>query len=81
MGAMARYFLHIQDGRYIADDEGSEFASLDEAVQEAIQSARSILREAVWVGRLPLGERIDIADESGTVLRTVPFREAVVIED
>lgn len=78
---MPRYYFHIQDGRYITDEEGAEFLSLEAAVEEAIISARSILREAVWVGKLPLGERIDIADEEGRVLRSVNFRDAVQIED
>jgi hypothetical protein len=78
---MPRYFFHIQDGRYVVDEEGADFSSIAAAEQEAIASARSILREAVWVGKLPLGERIDIADEQGRVLRSVNFRDAVEIED
>lgn len=77
---MTRFYLHIAAGRLIRDEEGEEFATLDDAVGEAIQSARSLLREAIREGRLPLNDRIEITDERGHLIRTVPFREAVRID-
>ena len=78
---MPRYYLHIVDGRMVRDEEGQEFPGLEEARTEAIASARSIMREALWEGRLPLNECIQIADGNGTILETVPFREAITIEE
>ena len=78
---MVRYYFHIVDGRTVKDEEGQEFPGLDEARAEAIAAARSIMREAIWTGRLPLNECIQIADEKGAVLETVPFRDAIVIEE
>ncbi|WP_046348069.1 DUF6894 family protein [Sphingomonas changbaiensis] len=78
---MPRYFFHIVDGRTVRDEEGQECPGLDEARAEAVASARSIMREALWSGRLPLNECIEIADEKGQILLTVPFREAVTIEE
>lgn len=78
---MLRYYFHIVDGRFVRDEEGQEFPGLEEARAEAIAAARSIMREALWVGRLPLNECIQIADGNGTVLMTVPFRAAVTIEE
>lgn len=78
---MRRFYFHIVNGRFVRDEEGQEFPDLDEARNEAIASARSIMREALWTGRLPLNECIQIADESGKVLLTVPFRDAVTIEE
>lgn len=78
---MPRYYFHIIDGRRIEDEEGQEFPGLDEARTEAIASARSIMREALWAGRLPLNECIQIADGDGTIIATVPFRDAITIEE
>ena len=78
---MQRYYFHIIDGRTIKDEEGQEFSGLEEARAEAIACARSIMREALWKGRLPLNECIQIADGNGTVLATVPFRDAITIEE
>ena len=79
--SLPRYFFHIVDGRTVRDEEGQDFPGLEEARAEAIGGARSIKREAHWEGRLPLNERIEVADENGTVLFTVPFREAITIEE
>jgi hypothetical protein len=76
-----RYYFHIIDGRTVRDEEGQDFPGLEEAKAEAVASARSIMREAIWAGRLPLNECIQIADEKGTVLMIVPFRDAVTIEE
>jgi len=78
---LQRYYFHIVDGRFIKDEEGQEFPGLEEARAEAIASARSIMREALWQGRLPLNECIQIADGNGTILTTVPFRDAITIEE
>lgn len=78
---MERYFLHLVDGKVIRDEEGQEFDNLDAAKEEAIASARSLMREAIWKGRLPLNESIEIADVSGRVLHTIPFRDVITIED
>ncbi|MEA1015663.1 hypothetical protein SH591_13050 [Sphingomonas sp. LY54] len=77
---MPRFYFHIRsDDVEILDDEGSEFPDLDAAWREAIDGARGILSQEVLKGSLPLHERIDIADEAGGVLRTVPFTDVVEI--
>jgi hypothetical protein len=78
---LSRFYFHIVDGRTVRDEEGQEFPGLEEARVEAIAAARSIMREALWAGRLPLNECIQIADANGTVIEIVPFRDAVVIEE
>jgi len=77
---MPRYYLNIRDGRTIVDEEGQEFANLADAREEAIASARSILRDAIWEGRLPLNDHIEIVDEGGMIAATVAFKEVVRIE-
>ena len=77
---MERYFLHIVDGKFIRDDEGQDFECLEAAKAEAVASARSLMRDAIWHGRLPLNESIQIADAQGQVLDTVAFRDVIEIE-
>ncbi|GEP06699.1 DUF6894 family protein [Methylobacterium oxalidis] len=50
---MARYFFNIIDGQFLADHEGTECASLEEARAKAIETAGTILRDAgrsLWDG-------------------------------
>ena len=68
---MARYYVDIHDGaRSVRDDEGSEFDSLDAAVQAAARSATEI-----GTGRLAKGDTGDVVigvrDEHGERVCTV----------
>ena len=50
---MARYFFNIIDDQFLADDQGSECASLDAARALAIETAGAMLRDAgrdLWDG-------------------------------
>jgi hypothetical protein len=76
---MPRYFLDIIDETGVVDEEGQDFTDLVSARGEAIASARSIMREEIWKGRLLLKEQIEIRDDHQRVA-TVPFREAVSID-
>ena len=76
---MAHYFFNIVDGVRIDDEEGQELPDLEAARAEAVKSARSIMADAIWTGRLPLDEEIEIADQKGQVLAIVAFAEAVYI--
>jgi hypothetical protein len=61
------------------DEEGQEFATLDDAVRSAIAGVRGVLAEELRGGALDLRGRIEIADGTGKILRTVPFREIVEV--
>ena len=68
---MARYYLDVHDGeQLVRDDEGSEFDSLDAAVQGATRSATEI-----GTGRLVKGDTsdvvIEVQDERGQRVFTV----------
>lgn len=74
---MPRFFLHICNRiGFAADEEGADLASLDAAVEQAKEGIRSILSDEAKKGRLDLNGRIEIADETGAVRRTIPFSEA-----
>ena len=76
---MDLYFLHIRDGSDVTPDpEGSLLPSLEAARQSAIESARQMMGEAVQHGgRIGLERTFEIKDEAGTLLLTVPFRDAI----
>lgn len=78
---MARFYFELRDGVEIADDEGQEFASLNEAREEAVKSARSMLREEILRGTLSLKDSIRILDERRREVEIVQFRDVVRIDD
>jgi hypothetical protein len=74
-----RYFIHILTAsERIGDPEGAEFSSLDAARLEATQSARDLMAGELMAGRtVPLGWRVQIADEYETIFLTIPFATLV----
>ena len=79
---MARYYFHLRDDVEGLDQEGVELLDLEAARMIALHNARFSATESVKeTGRIVANHRIDIADEGGTVLDTVYFRDAVAIED
>ena len=75
---MARYYFHFYD-RYgfVPDDEGREFADLDIVREQALKGARSIISDDVMHGYVDLECRIDVTDDAGAFVLTIPFDEAV----
>lgn len=77
---MARYFFDLHEcGSVAADDDGIEHVSLDDARDEAVRAAREIMCSELGEGRLCLSCRIEVKDEAGAVVLTVPFKDAVTI--
>ena len=77
-----RYHFHLHDDVDAPDLDGIELPDLDAARTHAIASARFTLAEmAKEQGRVVLHHYIDIEDETGAVLATVPFRDVVQIEE
>jgi len=77
-----RYFFHLYDDLDCADLEGVELPDLDAAQATASREARSLMGDLLdREGRIALHHRIDIEDEQGTVLATIPFRDVVAIEN
>jgi hypothetical protein len=76
---MTHYYLNIINGTgFVGDHEGEEFRDLDEAREKAAESVRSILSDELKsAGLINLQGRIEIADQHGSVVLTLPFREAV----
>jgi hypothetical protein len=77
---VAQFYLHIHNAHGDAeDDEGLNASSLAEAQEKAINGIRSLLSSEVANGQMNLSGRIDISDQSGKVLLSVPFKDAVTV--
>jgi hypothetical protein len=76
---MTVYYLNILNGNGLTrDPEGEDFPDLDAARAKAAESVRSILSDELKsAGMIDLQGRIEIADQHGSVVLTLPFREAV----
>ncbi|MDR6821083.1 hypothetical protein J2X76_006283 [Neorhizobium sp. 2083] len=78
---MPLYYFHIRENGLLREDpEGAEFATLDQATEEAMRSAREILAEKVSQGRVVDGQVFEITDEEGTVRATIPFKSVLRLE-
>ena len=78
---MPHFFFELCDGCRVADDSGKDFDTLDEARDEAVKSARSMMRDEILRGTLSLGDSIHILDADGQPLEVVRFRDALTILD
>ena len=75
---MARFHLHIRDGTdLIKDPAGIDLPDLAAARAEALAGVRSILSGHFRVGEVLSGQQIEIMDETGVLLATVPFRDTI----
>jgi hypothetical protein len=77
---MPRFYFHLYNDLVAMDEEGRDFPDLDAARAMAVCEAREMMSETVMAGRITLDHRIDVADETGKVLATVMFRDAVAID-
>lgn len=76
-----RYFFHMQNGNGLTrDEEGQEFADLDAARQSGLAGIRSVLGEELMRGVVDLSGRLDICDADDRVLLSIPFAEAVFVQ-
>lgn len=75
---MPRYFFHIREGGDLnRDSEGGDFANVEAARREAINSVREILGEKLLHGGSLNQRSIEIADETGCVVEVVNSRDVL----
>jgi hypothetical protein len=73
-----RFYLHQQIANGIIEDpDGTEAVDLAAAKREAILAARQLVTNAVLAGVAPLGTAFHITDDTGQLLSTVSFAEAL----
>lgn len=74
---MARFHLNVRNGLgFIPDEEGQDLPDLDAARKSAVESVRSIIADEAHYGQIDLAGVIEIADDAGKVLDTLPFSAA-----
>ena len=78
---MPRFFFHLYNDVFAADEEGRELPDADAARAVAVAEAREMMADGVLKGEITLSHRIEIADESGAVVGTVAYRDAVAVKD
>ncbi len=76
---MSRYFFNIRDsdGDVSRDIEGQELPNLDAARAEAISTNREMLGERLLHGGSLDHRKIEITDESGTILASIDARDVL----
>lgn len=77
---MLYHFNLLSNGSSLSDEEGIELPNLETACFRAMQIAREIIGEEAKGGRLPLCWSIEIVDDAGTVVATMPFADVVTIQ-
>ena len=78
---MPRFYFNLRNEISVEDEEGKELDDAEQAREMAVVSARSIMAEGVRYGRLVLSDEIDILDAQGVKILTLPFRDAIRIEE
>ena len=77
---MARYFMHLRDGtEQILDPEGLEFPSVDAVRKATLIAARDLMTGDIRTGVIDFRFRIDVEDEAGEIIYTLPFKHAINI--
>ena len=75
---LARYYFHqVYGDTRLEDREGECFSDLDNAILDAITSARHIMGNILTQGKPPIFGAIHICDHSGKILEVVRFRDAL----
>lgn len=78
VSTVPRFYFHLHNDVDVSDEGGEELPDLEAARAHAMRLARFEVSEgALRYGRIVLSHRIDIADETGAVLATVRFSDAV----
>lgn len=77
--SMPIYRFHVMNDIDAPDEEGLELDNLALAHLKAIDAARDLAAAAVRQGRLNLQHRIEVEDETGSVVMTVTFADAIEV--
>jgi|EndMetStandDraft_2_1072991.scaffolds.fasta_scaffold1801131_1 hypothetical protein len=73
---MAQFFFHVRQDRTVFEDtRGGEFADLTAAWDWAVDDVRKLIQNGELAGPLE-SQWIEIVDESGTVVASLPFARA-----
>ena len=77
---MPRYFFDLHNDMEAVDQEGRELPDLKAAQDNALLEARIMIQESVAEsGRIDLMHSVDVRDETGTVVHSILFGDAISI--
>jgi hypothetical protein len=77
---MPRFYLHVSDGKLFAEDrEGLELHDVEAARREAIVGLRDVMAEELKHGQINLAAYVEVENEDGQLVMTVPFLDAVEV--
>ncbi|MGX1099185.1 DUF6894 family protein [Amorphus sp. MBR-141] len=75
---MVHFFFHFRQGPQLSrDEEGSDFASLEDAYLDVHRAIQEMWEELLSARCDPRDCAFEICDESGLLLMTVPFTEVL----
>jgi hypothetical protein len=75
---MTRYFFHIRrNDETVLDEEGDEFASLDDARVSAVNAIRELVAAKIKRGLMILNEHMEVRDESDALHLVISFHEVI----
>lgn len=77
---MPRYYFHLCNDATSRDDEGKVLPDRSAARRQALSYARDMAAVMVREGHLNLAHRIEVTDQDGALVVTMPFRDAVHLE-
>jgi hypothetical protein len=77
---MPRYYFHVHDAIDTLDEEGLELRSAEQACELAVRAASELAVEDAKRGELEPDHRIEVADEIGSHVSTVMFRDFVEVQ-
>jgi hypothetical protein len=76
--SVSKFYFNVIAGDGTREDvEGTELPSLDHARDEALRDARALMSDAVLNGEDISSRRLEIFNEEGKLLLTVPFTDAI----
>ena len=76
---MPIYYFDLRNDVNVDDEEGRELPDLAAAHAAALVEAREMITESVERGRVDLRHRIEVRDESGSIVHTLHFGDAIEV--
>ena len=77
---MAQYFMHLRDGSdEVLDPDGQDFGDMITLRAAAMRNARDTIAGDVLNGIVDFRYRIDVENDAGQVVYSLPFKHAVTI--
>jgi hypothetical protein len=75
-----RFFLHLRDSTdELLDREGVDLPDLEAIREHVARTARDVIAGDVRTGIIDLRYRIDVENEAGEIVYTLPFKHAFTI--